>query len=201
MYVNSWGVQINDTRNLILLADAFCLFLRSFPNLFQRYQKQEKYWGLSPPRYPRWKSWMFRGRLKCLLGRIQNRNGIVTESWWDCDRIYRFTTESMDSWRNQVLRSAVGKTHDLRSDLWWTIPLHIFLDYTQKSTKSTLAVKLSVSAIIYPRWTATSGINGLALVYHWFYLGLSTPGDSLGSLRVFIINYLTLITDPKNNHV
>ncbi len=27
-----------------------------------------------------------------------------------------------------VLRSAVGKTHDLRSDLWWTIPLHILLD-------------------------------------------------------------------------
>ncbi len=26
---------------------------------------------------------------------------------------------------------------------------------TQKLTKSTLAVKLSVSAIIYPRWTAT----------------------------------------------
>ncbi len=29
---------------------------------------------------------------------------------------------------NRVLRSAVGKTHDLRSDLWWTIPLHISLD-------------------------------------------------------------------------
>ncbi len=25
-----------------------------------------------------------------------------------------------------MLRSAVGKTHDLRSDLWWTIPLRIF---------------------------------------------------------------------------
>ncbi len=31
----------------------------------------------------------------------------------------------------------------------------LVLDYTQKSTISTLAVKLSVSAIIYPRWTAT----------------------------------------------
>ncbi len=31
-------------------------------------------------------------------------------------------------WRKSlVLRSAVGKTHDLRSDLWWTIPLHILL--------------------------------------------------------------------------
>ncbi len=27
-----------------------------------------------------------------------------------------------------MLRSAVGKTHDLRSDLWWTIPLYILLD-------------------------------------------------------------------------
>ncbi len=27
-----------------------------------------------------------------------------------------------------VLRSAVCKTHDLGSDLWWTIPLHILLD-------------------------------------------------------------------------
>ncbi len=43
-------------------------------------------------------------------------------------------------------------------DLWWTIPLHIFhwscwdtLWITQKSTISTLAVKLSVSAIYYPQ--------------------------------------------------
>ncbi len=27
-----------------------------------------------------------------------------------------------------LLRSVVGKTDDLRSDLWWTIPLHILLD-------------------------------------------------------------------------
>ncbi len=31
----------------------------------------------------------------------------------------------------------------------------LVLDYTQKSTISILAVKLTVSAIIYPRWTAT----------------------------------------------
>ncbi len=55
-----------------------------------------------------------------------------------------------------VLRSAVGKTHDLRSDLWWTIPLRI---YTQKSTISTLAVKLSVSAIFTPRLTATLWVH------------------------------------------
>ena len=62
-----------------------------------------------------------------------------------------------------LLRSALGMTHDLQSDLWWTIPLRILLgqfwdtslDYTQKSTISTLAVRLSVSAIIYSRWTAT----------------------------------------------
>ncbi len=37
------------------------------------------------------------------------------------------------------------------------------LDYTQKLTKSTLAVKLSVSAIIYPRWTATEPLELLHL--------------------------------------
>ncbi len=46
-------------------------------------------------------------------------------------------------------------------DLWWTIPLHIFHwscwdtlwipNDTQKSTISTLAVKLNVSAIYYPQ--------------------------------------------------
>ncbi len=58
-----------------------------------------------------------------------------------------------------VLRSAVGKTHDLRSDLWWIIPLHILLDRfgIPLGFQPTLAVKLSVSAIIYPRWTATIG--------------------------------------------
>ncbi len=41
----------------------------------------------------------------------------------------------------------------------------VFLvDYTQKSTISTLAVKLSVSAIIYPWWTAT-----LFLCFNLFY--------------------------------
>ncbi len=74
-----------------------------------------------------------------------------------------------------MLRSAVGMTHGLRSDLWWTIPLRILLDqfwdtslvirlYSDQiilklySTKSTLAVKLSVSAIIYPWWTATTDV-------------------------------------------
>ncbi len=56
-----------------------------------------------------------------------------------------------------LLRSAVGKTYDLRSDLWWT---KVLAEH-QKSTISTLAVKLSVSAIIYPRWTATQSNDSL----------------------------------------
>ncbi len=44
---------------------------------------------------------------------------------------------------DMLLRSAVGMTHSLRSDLWWTIPF-------QKSTTPILALKLSVSAIITP---------------------------------------------------
>ncbi len=39
----------------------------------------------------------------------------------------------------------------------------LVLDYTQKSTISTLALKLSVSAIIYPRWTATKIILQLRM--------------------------------------
>ncbi len=60
-----------------------------------------------------------------------------------------------------MLQSAVGMTHDLRSDLWWTIPLRILLGqfYTQKWTISTLVVKLSVSAIFTPRWTATPDVT------------------------------------------
>ncbi len=46
-----------------------------------------------------------------------------------------------------MLRSAVGKTHVLRSRLVMDYTTSYF---TQKSTISTLAVKLSVSAIFYP---------------------------------------------------
>ncbi len=56
-------------------------------------------------------------------------------------RAAQITLKSCDKagffWQNQkdptlvtlyeVLRSAVGMTHDLRSDLWWTIPLRILL--------------------------------------------------------------------------
>ncbi len=39
--------------------------------------------------------------------------------------------------------------------------MNLVKDYTQKSTISTLAVKISVSAIIYPWWTATPNIGVL----------------------------------------
>ncbi len=58
-----------------------------------------------------------------------------------------------------MLRSAVGKTHDLRSDLWWTLPLRSLLDHFGIPFGSQYSeidhIHLSVSAIIYPRWTAT----------------------------------------------
>ncbi len=37
-------------------------------------------------------------------------------------------THCSSLYKRWLLRSAVGKTHNLRSDLWWTIPLHILLD-------------------------------------------------------------------------
>ncbi len=47
------------------------------------------------------------------------------------------------------------------------------LDYTQKSTILTLAVKLSVSAIIYPRWTATNTyVNGYVVSMSCDFSGL-----------------------------
>ncbi len=54
---------------------------------------------------------------------------------------------------SNLLRSAVGMTHSLRSDLRWTIPFRALLDHfgiPQKSTKPILALKLSVSATITP---------------------------------------------------
>ncbi len=58
-----------------------------------------------------------------------------------------------------------GQTCDeLYHFTFYLIVLGYPLDYAQRSTKSTLAmlaVKLSVSAIIYPRWTATAGQDSL----------------------------------------
>ena len=42
------------------------------------------------------------------------------------------------------------------------------IDYTQKSTISTLALKLSVSAIIYPWWTATLLLPPKSISYSFF---------------------------------
>ncbi len=63
-------------------------------------------------------------------------------------------------------------------DMWWTIPLHIFhwsCWDTQKLTISTLAVKLSVSAIFYPWVTATNWLSHILGRRSWLsgYLGLS----------------------------
>ncbi len=101
-----------------------------------------------------------------------------------------------------LLRSAVGKTHDLRSDLWCTIPLRILLDHfgitfgfhTIKSAlaRHSLVVRLyseidhihlsSVSAIIYPRWTAT---YFLAVLY------LGKPGSYDAKIaKIFILSTL-----------
>ncbi len=57
----------------------------------------------------------------------------------------------------RVLRSAVGKTHDLRSDLWWTIPLHILLDHFGiplgfQPIKSTLLTLRCPGACDFPPW-------------------------------------------------
>ncbi len=55
-----------------------------------------------------------------------------------------------------LLRSAVGKTHDLRSDLGWTIPLRILLDhfgipFGSQSIKSALARHSGVQVPVVSR--------------------------------------------------
>ncbi len=47
---------------------------------------------------------------------------------WFYDPPIRGGVDSMTPLPEGLLRSAVGKTHVLRSGLWWTIPLHIFID-------------------------------------------------------------------------
>ncbi len=56
------------------------------------------------------------------------------------------------------------------------------LDYTQKLTKSTLAVKLSVSAIIYPWWTATACLSVHFCVFA-FRLLLFQPLDHISTVK------------------
>ncbi len=58
-----------------------------------------------------------------------------------------------------LLRSAVGMTHSLRSDLWWTIPFHALLDHFVRLYSDIDQTYLSIEAQCvshyYPRWTAT----------------------------------------------
>ncbi len=60
-----------------------------------------------------------------------------------------------------VLRSAVGMTHSLRSDLWWTIPFHALLDHfgipigSLTIDQTYLSIEAQCVSHYYPRWTAT----------------------------------------------
>ncbi len=76
-----------------------------------------------------------------------------------------------------VLRSAVGMTHSLRSDLWWTIPFHVLLDHfwdtyriphdqvNSEIDQIHLSIEAQCVSHYYPRWTATI----LLLVSHRFF--------------------------------
>ncbi len=64
--------------------------------------------------------------------------------------------------------------HDFGTGKWRALSRTSSLDYTQKLTTPILAVKLSVSAIIYPRWTAT-----LKMLFHMLFkvLAMVIPKD------------------------
>ncbi len=55
-----------------------------------------------------------------------------------------------------VLRSAVGMTHSLRSDLWWTIPFRLLLG---QFWDTYLSIEAQCVSHHYPRWTATTGLK------------------------------------------
>ncbi len=75
-------------------------------------------------------------------------DALSTNNYW-MDRL-------ISCWR-AVLRSAVGKTHDLRSDLWWTI-LYSEIDHTY------LSIEAQCVSHHYPRWTATGRIRNVTSV-------------------------------------
>ncbi len=61
-------------------------------------------------------------RLKCDdFLQVYNLNVNIVQVY-----VYLYISEWMNE-QSKVLRSAVGMTQDLRSDLWWTIPLRILL--------------------------------------------------------------------------
>ncbi len=100
-----------------------------------------------------------------------------------------------------LLRSAVGKTHDLRSDLWWIIPLRILLDhfgipFGSQPIKSALARHsgvqvLSVSAIIYPRWTAT-------IIFEWDWK-TNAANSSWNSDSILLIRWESVVVIEKDH--
>ncbi len=65
-----------------------------------------------------------------------------------------------------ILRSAVGMTHSLRSDLWWTIPFRVLLSRVHfgeslvnrlysEIDQTYLCIEAQCVSHYYPRWTAT----------------------------------------------
>ncbi len=98
----------------------------------------------------------------CLLPRMNQFDAlnVCTKPW---------TESEPPAWPTAgwpMLRSAVGKTHDLRSDLWWTIPLHILLDsfgipFGFHTIKSALARHSGVQVPVISRHILPSGLHGL----------------------------------------
>ncbi len=89
-----------------------------------------------------------------------------------------FWRQPMSTWWH-VLRSAVGMTHSLRSDLWWNIPFHALLDHFgipigSLTIKSTLARHTGVRRVCVSRQP-----NRCTWVVLWLFCFRSTPKRSL----------------------
>ncbi len=127
---------------------------------------------------------------------------ITKKKWWEKNRKreinsvksrkkkvqWKLEMSWFDMW--YLLRSAVGTTHSLWSDLWWTIPFHALLDHfgipigslTIKSTlarhtvvrlyseidQTYLSIEAQCVSHYYPRWTATVPFVALVPQGHRF---------------------------------
>ncbi len=83
----------------------------------------------------------------------------------------------------KVLRSAVGMTHSLRSDLWWTIPFHILLGHFgipigSLTIKSALARHTGVRRVFGSRQSDIQP-HRCTWVVLWLFCFRSTPQRSL----------------------
>ncbi len=116
-----------------------------------------------------------------------------------------------------MLQSAVGMTHDLRSDLWWTIPLRILLGQfsgplplrsllhgllSRVHFGESLVIRLyseidqihlsseaQCVSYHYPRWTATTSFNMHCLYLFRYNRPDSAGGDSgLSSIEAQLMN-------------